>query len=92
MKISALTMRYEIQRTNNFRFQYNKLALKHKRFVEEAIDVLKETPDECQGKITPLARKKNGRLYRFRVPGAHILYIIHSDEPIVTMTQIKVLR
>lgn len=85
-------MRYEIQRTNNFRFQYNKLPLKMKRFVEEAIEVLKESPEDCHGKITPLSRKKDGRLFRFRVPGAHILYILHSEDPLVTMTQIKLLR
>lgn len=85
-------MRYEIQRTNNFRFQYGKLTLKHKRFIEEAIEILKDTPEEFQGRITPLAKKKDGRLYRIRIPGAHILYIIHHDEPVVMMTQIKILR
>ena len=85
-------MRYEIKKTNNYRYQYNKLALKHRRFIDEAVEILKETPDEFQGKITALARKKDGRLYRFRVPGIHVLYIMHEEEPIVTMTQIKVLR
>jgi len=84
-------MNYEIERTNNFRFQFNKLTLKMKRFVEEAIEVLKDTPHEFQGKITAIANKKDGRLYRYRVPGAHILYIIKQEEPIVVLTNLKTL-
>ncbi len=84
-------MHYEIEKTNNFRFQFNKLTLRMKRFVEEAIEVIKESPTEFQGKITAIANKKEGRLYRYRVPGAHILYIVKQDEPIVMLTNLKTL-
>lgn len=84
-------MQFEIERTNNFRFQYNKLTLRMKRFIDEAVEVIKESPTAFQGKITALAKKKEGRLYRYRVPGAHILYVVNDENPIVTLTNVKTL-
>lgn len=82
---------YTIEKTNNYRYQYNKLPLRLKRFVDEVEDIIKDNPFEMQGKIKPLSKKKDGRLFRFRVPGAHVLYIVHSEEPVITMTQVKTL-
>ena len=67
---------FEVDKTTNFRFQYNKLSLKYKRFVDEAIKIIKESPTDFQGKITHLAAKKTHHLYRFRLPGAYILYLV----------------
>jgi mRNA-degrading endonuclease RelE of RelBE toxin-antitoxin system len=90
-------MSYEIERTTNFRFEFTKLNLRFKRFVEEAIDTLKETPTELPGKITHLANKKDGGLYRFRVPGCYIIYVVpllveEGDVPRVILTGVKMLR
>ena len=67
---------YEIQKTTNYRFQYTKLNLRFKRFVDEAIDILKENPTEYQNKITHIGNKKDGGLYRFRIPGCYLLYVV----------------
>lgn len=67
---------YEVDRTTNFRFQYNKLSVKFKRFVDEAIKIIQESPMDFQGKITHLANKKTHHLYRFRLPGAYVLYLV----------------
>jgi hypothetical protein len=86
---------YEIQKTTNFRFQFNKLSLRFKRVVEEAIEVIKESPMEYQGKITHLANKKEGGYYRFRLPGCYLLYIVPVHDATktaaVTLTGIKIL-
>jgi hypothetical protein len=86
---------YEIQKTTNFRFQFNKLSLRFKRIAEEAIDVIKESPMEYQGKITHLANKKEGGFYRFRLPGCYLLYIVPMHETgvttVVTLTGVKML-
>jgi hypothetical protein len=48
---------------------------------------------EFQGKITHLANKKEGGLYRFRIPGCYLLYIVPAHEPgegaIITLTAVK---
>ena len=84
---------HEIQKTTNFRFQYNKLSLKFKRFVEEAVEIIKETPTEFQGKIVHLSNKKDGSLYRFRLPGCYLLYVVPFHEQgsftIITLTSVK---
>ena len=89
-------MHYEIERTNNFRFQYSKLELKMKRFVEDAVEKIKENPYELQGKITYLSRKKEGAMYRYRMPGAHLMYIIIEKDDkkstVVVLSNIKTLR
>lgn len=87
---------HEIQKTTNFRFQYNKLNLRFKRWIEEAIEVIKETPTEFQGRITHLANKKEGGLYRYRMPGCYLLYVVPEHEAgtptIVTLTAVKMLH
>jgi mRNA-degrading endonuclease RelE of RelBE toxin-antitoxin system len=80
---------YTIEKTNNFRFQYNKLPLRMKRFVDEAESLIQENPFDFQGKIKALAKKKDGRLFRFRMPGVHLVYIVHDNELVITMTQVK---
>lgn len=85
-------MLYELEKTPNYRFQYNKLSLKLKRFINEALDILKEYPTEYQGKILHLANRKEFHMYRFRVPGAYIIYLLHKDQPLITLTSVIVLR
>lgn len=84
---------YEIQKTTNYRFQYSKLELRFKRFIDEAIEVIKESPMDYQGKIMHLGNRKEGGLYRFRTPGLHLLYVVPAHEPgtsaIITLTAIK---
>lgn len=86
---------FEVQKTTNFRYQYNKLDLRFKRFVEEAIEILKDYPTDYQGKIKHLGSKKEGNLYRFRIPGCYLLYIVaeHEDgeNAIITLTSVKML-
>ncbi len=87
---------HEIHRTTNFRFQYNKLNLRFKRMVDEAADVLKEYPTEFQSKITYLGSRKEGGLYRFRLPGCYLLYVVpeHEDgaSTVITLTTVKLLH
>jgi mRNA-degrading endonuclease RelE of RelBE toxin-antitoxin system len=87
---------HEIQKTTNFRFQYNKLNLRFKRWVDEAIELIKESPTEFQGKITHLANKKDGSLYRYRMPGIYLLYVVPNHEAgeaaTITLTAVKMLR
>lgn len=84
---------HEIQRTSNFRAQYQKLELRFRRFVDEAMDVIKEFPIDYQNKITHLGNKKDGGLYRFRIPGYYIIYVVPIHDPgsltIVTMTNLQ---
>lgn len=86
---------HEIQKTTNYRFQYNKLNLRFKRFVDEAIEIIKEYPTEFQGKITHIANRKEGGMYRFRVPGCYITYVVAEHEPgeasIINLTGVKML-
>lgn len=72
---------HEIQKTTNYRFQYNKLNLRFKRFVDEAIEIIKEYPQEYQGKITHISNRKEGGLFRFRIPGCYLLYVVPEHEP-----------
>jgi mRNA-degrading endonuclease RelE of RelBE toxin-antitoxin system len=84
---------FELEKTPNYRFQYNKLSLKLQRMVNDALEIIKETPTEFQGKIMHLAKRKDFlNLYRFRIPGAYIHYLVHEDEPIVTLTSIKIMH
>ena len=86
---------HEIQKTTNYRFQYNKLNLRFKRFVDEALEIIKEYPTDYQGRITHIANKKEGGMYRFRIPGCYILYIVPEYEPgtgtTITLTNVKML-
>jgi hypothetical protein len=86
---------YELTKTTNYRFQFNKLNLRFKRFVEEALEIIKETPTEFPGKITRIANQKDGTLYRFRLPGCYILYVVPIHEPgelvMITLTAVKML-
>ena len=88
-------MPYELAKTTNYRYQFNKLNLRFKRFVEEALEVIKETPTALQGKITHIANNKDGSLYRFRLPGCYIMYVVPAHEPgesvTITITGVKML-
>jgi mRNA-degrading endonuclease RelE of RelBE toxin-antitoxin system len=85
-------MYYELEKTSNFRSRFDQLEFRLKRTVQEAQEVLKESPQEYQNHITFLSKRKDTLLYRFRVPGAYILYTVHEKEPLVTLTSIQVFR
>jgi len=86
---------YELTKTTNYRFQFNKLNLRFKRFVEEALEIIKETPTVFPGKITHIANQKDGSLYRYRLPGCYIIYVVPQHEPgesaTITLTAVKML-
>lgn len=71
----------EIQKTSNYMFQYHKLNVRFRRLVDSAVDILKESPKEYQNRITQIGTKKEGGLYRFRMPGCYLLYVIPEGEP-----------
>lgn len=84
---------YDIEQTSNYRFQYGKLPLKLRRFVDEATDILKLYPTEYKGRITHLSKHKDKtHWYRFRIPGAYIMYLVNLEEPLVLLSNIKILR
>ncbi len=70
----------EVQKTTNYRFQYHKLNLRFRRFVDEAVEIIKEYPTEYQNKITHIGNRKEGGLYRFRMPGCYLLYVVPEHE------------
>jgi hypothetical protein len=84
---------HEIQKTTNFRFQYNKLNLRFKRMIDEAAEVLKENPTDFQNRITHIGNRKDGGLYRFRLPGCYLLYVVPEHEvgtfTVITLTNVK---
>lgn len=86
---------HDVQKTTNYRFQYNKLSLRFKRFVDEAVEIIKENPTDYQGKITHIANKKEGGMYRFRMPGCYLLYVMPEHEAgaptTITLTNVKML-
>lgn len=71
----------EILKTSNYQFQYHKLKLRFRRLVDSAVDILKESPTEYQNSITHIGSRKEGGLYRFRMPGCYLLYVISEGEP-----------
>jgi len=71
---------HEIQKTTNFQFQYHKLNLRFRRLVDSAMEILKETPTDYQNKITQIGNRKEGGLYRFRMPGCYLLYVVAEHE------------
>lgn len=83
---------YEFEKTPNYRFQYNKLPLKQKRFVEEALDIIQLTPKEFQGRIRHLSDKKEHTMWRYRIPGAYIIYLVPNEGTIITLINIKKLN
>jgi hypothetical protein len=76
-------------------FQYHKLKLRFRRLVDSAVDILKENPTEYQNRITHIGNRKEGGLYRFRMPGCYLLYVIPESDPDtpvkVILTGIKVM-
>jgi len=94
-------MPFEIQRTSNFSAKYNKLTLRFKRLVDQAVEIIKEFPTDYQNRITVLSQKKEGRLYRFRLPGCYLFYIVpqgENDDEVrasagnaITLTELKLL-
>jgi mRNA-degrading endonuclease RelE of RelBE toxin-antitoxin system len=83
---------YELEPTTQYRVKYNKLDARLKHLIHEAMEILREFPTEYQGRIMRLAKRKENVYYRIRVPGAHVHYFIHEDQPLVTLTNIEVLR
>lgn len=83
---------FGIEKTNTFHLQYKKLTTGMRRFVDEAEAAIKENPFDMKGRIKAIARRRDGRLFRFRQPGMHIFYLVHNEEPMITMTQIVFLR
>lgn len=86
---------YEIQKTTNYRFQYTKLNLRFKRFVDEAIEVIKENPTDYQNRITHIGNKKDGGLYRFRIPGCYLMYVVpfhqENEAPSIILLSVKLM-
>lgn len=85
-------MLYELERTPNYRFQYGRLNLKLKRFIDEALEIVKQNPKEYQGRISYMSSLKNKNFYRIRIPGAYIHYWLDDEMPIITLTQIRILH
>lgn len=85
-------MTYEFEKTPNYRFQYNKLPLKMKRFVEEALDIIQASPTEFQGRIRHLSDKKDHRMFRYRIPGAYLIYLVPNEGQVITLMNLKKLR
>lgn len=85
----------EIQKTTNYQFQYHKLNLRFRRLVDGAVDIIKESATEYQNKITHIGNKKEGGLYRFRMPGCYLLYVVPEHEPdspaLITLISIKLM-
>ena len=67
---------HELQKTSTFSREYQKLTLRFRRMVDDALDVLKESPTEHQSKITQISKHKDGLIYRFRLPGFYIMYVV----------------
>lgn len=87
---------HEIQKTTNFQFQYHKLNLRFRRLVDGALDVLKESPTDYQNRITHIGNRREGGLYRFRMPGCYLLYVVPEnvaaeEAPKVILTSIKLM-
>jgi hypothetical protein len=85
----------EVNKTTNFKFQYHKLNLRFRRLVDAAIEIIKESPTDYQNRITHIGNKKEGGLYRFRMPGCYILYVVghheDGDAMSVILTTIKLM-
>jgi hypothetical protein len=84
---------HEIQRTSTFTRQYQQLALRFRRMVDEAMDIVKEYPVEYQSKITKISNHKDGVMYRFRMPGCYMMYVVppfeEGESVIITLLDIK---
>ncbi|MEM0950678.1 MAG: hypothetical protein AAGI66_00870 [Cyanobacteria bacterium P01_H01_bin.74] len=89
-------MAYETSTTSAFRNQYNKVDRRLRRIVDDAVEIIKEFPTDYQHKITYISKRKEGGLYRFRVPGCHIFYILPEKETekpnTIILTAVKPLR
>jgi len=86
-------MLYEIQKTSSFTYQYNKLELRFKRNVDTAIDIVKEYPTDYKNMITHLGNRRDGGLYRIRMPGCYIFYIVpehNMEEEAVVLTMVNI--
>ncbi len=67
---------HEIMKSSTFLREYQQLTLRIRRMVDEAIDVLKESPVEYQSKITKISKHKDGVMYRYRIPGCYLMYVV----------------
>lgn len=89
---------YDVEKTTSYRLQFSKLNLRFKRFVEEAVETVKQTPTDLPGKITHIGNKKDGGLYRFRVPGCYLMYVVPFQAPdngqasTIILTGVQMLR
>jgi mRNA-degrading endonuclease RelE of RelBE toxin-antitoxin system len=86
---------HEIQKTSTYSREYQKLALRYRRMVDEAVDVLKETPTDHQTKITRISNHKDGLMYRYRMPGFYLMYVVppfeEGEYAVITLLDIKML-
>ena len=87
---------HDIQKTSIYWREYNRLNLRYKRMIDDAIEVLKESPTEYQNKITRISKHKDGVLYRFRLPGCYIMYVVpehaEGEKVMLTLLSVKNLR
>jgi len=84
---------HEIQKTSTFQRVYQQLPLRFRRMIDEAVEVLKETPEQYQSKITKISKHKDGLMYRFRMPGCYIMYVVppyrEGESAIITLLDVK---
>jgi mRNA-degrading endonuclease RelE of RelBE toxin-antitoxin system len=84
---------HDIQKTSTFLREYQKLKLRYRRMVDEAMDVLKETPTDYQSRITKISKHKDGIMYRYRLPGMYLMYVVPpfetGESKVVTILDIK---
>lgn len=84
---------HEIQKTSTYSREYQKLALRFRRMIDEAVDVIKEYPIEYQSKITKISNHKDGVMFRFRIPGCYLMYVVppfdEGEAVVITLLDIK---
>ncbi len=85
-------MPHDIDKTSNFANEYSRLNLRYKRLVDKALEIIKETPTEYQTLITQISKRKDGGLYRLRMPSCFLLYAVptHKLNEYTTITLLNV--
>lgn len=83
---------HEIQKTTSYSREYQKLGLRFRRLLDEAVEVLKEYPIDYQSKITKISNHKDGVMYRFRMPGCYLMYVVppFKEGEAVTITLLSI--
>ena len=84
---------HELQKSSPFIREYSKLNLRFRRMVDEALEVLKETPTDYQSKITKISKHKDGLMYRYRMPGCYLVYVVppysEGEYTVITLLDIR---